>query len=251
LLRHYRTDPRGGLASTAASIAAVGIVSHRRPVSTRPVCHGRDRERLENPVHRGQYAAIQPFFSATYAGRMGINIGDLSTVRFASRADPEARQLPAADRPRRRRMQCPGRHHRPATPPRPLLLREPRAMLARSASAHRGCYLDAAAILRRQLLAFPWIAGAERHRLPALPPPAQTRPDAVEKGATQRTSRTLPLHLAAVVARPIRASLLERFAAFPTSWLTPPQELQLHHSLPGEAREAPYASELIQRFLRN
>ena len=246
---HYRTDPRGGLPLYRRLYGrgdVYRIVAREHTgLLPRP-----DRERLETQFIRGQYRSDPNLLSATSTLEMGINIGDLSTVLLASVPPEPANYLQRIGRAGRRDGNALVGTIVTGTPHDLYFFAEPEAML-RGRVSPPGCYLDAAAILRRQLLAFTldrWVqSGIDAQALPRQLKPAL---DAVEKAGNAGLPDTFP-YTWLQWCQAHQGELLERFLQlFPDQLAdSTQQELQRIIRSQGEAPlSAPYASELIQRF---
>jgi len=211
-------------------------------VSTPACCHGRDGERLENPSSSAALitASDPNLLSAPLPWRCGINIGDLSPLLLASGAARARNYLPA-DRPRRPPgWQCPAvAPSSPAPPTTSTSSREPEAIAARPrSSAHRAAISMLPPFLRRQLLAFTLIAGAERHRLPRPCLASSYRPRCGREGWATQDFQTLSLTtLAAVVPAHQGRIVLERFlsSSRPAADFPPNRKLQRHSFAPRKA----------------
>jgi len=213
---HYRTDPARPLPSTRRLLWLRRRVSPSSAVSTPACCHGRNSRAPRTSSSAANYLSDPNLLSATSTLEMGINIGD-SLHRLLLASVPPSRQLPAADRPRPA-----GRDAMPwfgpsfTAPPTTSTSSRSRSDAARPRQAHRACYLsDAAASWAPVLRLHPGSLGAERHRFAQALPRQLKPPRCVEKAGNAGLQNTFPLHLAAVVPGPFRASCWSAFAALP------------------------------------
>ena len=120
-----------------------------------------DREMLEKKYIRGKYRSDPNFLSATSTLEMGINIGDLSTVLLASVPPEPANYLQRIGRAGRREGNALIGTLVTGTAHDLFFFLEPKEMIKGQVSPP-GCYLDAPAILRRQLMAYTldrWVQG--------------------------------------------------------------------------------------------
>lgn len=255
---HYRPDPRGGSPHW-------GLPLYRRLYSRGEVhrivarehtglLERADRERLETQFIRGEYRSDPNLLSATSTLEMGINIGDLSTVLLASVPPEPANYLQRIGRAGRRDGNAMVGTLVTGTAHDLYFFADPREMLQGQVNPP-GCYLDAAAILRRQLLAYSldrWVAGG----LDPLALPRQLKPvlDGVEKAYGGTIPRLFPYTwLEWVQAHQI--DLLERFLGLFGEEVQPATRDNLRHFLltPAESGgagsfEAPFAQELLARL---
>ncbi|MFM9088747.1 MAG: Zn-binding domain-containing protein, partial [Cyanobium sp.] len=149
---HYRTDLNGGLPlyRRLYRSGAVRRILAREHTGLLPRA---DRERLEFQfIHDGPLSHPN-LLSATSTLEMGINIGDLSSLLLCSVPPEPANYLQRIGRAGRRDGQSLVATIVNATPHDLYFYGEPKAMLQGRVSPP-GCYLDAAAILARQLVAF-------------------------------------------------------------------------------------------------
>ncbi|MEB3317840.1 MAG: DEAD/DEAH box helicase [Cyanobacteriota bacterium] len=149
---HYRPDPEGGLPLYRRLYrnGAVRRILAREHTGLLPRA---DRERLEFQfIHDGPLSHPN-LLSATSTLEMGINIGDLSSLLLCSVPPEPANYLQRIGRAGRRDGNALVATIVNATPHDLYFYGEPNAMLQGRISPP-GCYLDAAAILARQLVAF-------------------------------------------------------------------------------------------------
>jgi DEAD/DEAH box helicase domain-containing protein len=223
---HYRPDPRGGL-QLYRRLYNRGEVHRIVAREHTGLLERADRERLETQFIRGEYRSDPNLLSATSTLEMGINIGDLSTMLLASVPPEPANYLQRIGRAGRRDGNAMVGTLVTGTAHDLYFFADPREMLQGQVNPP-GCYLDAAAILRRQLLAYSldrWVAGG-------LDPLA------------------LPRQL-----KPVQIDLLERFLGLFGEEVQPPTRDNLRHFLlsPAESGgagsfEAPFAQELLARL---
>ena len=156
----YRPDPRGGL-PLYRRLYQRGEVHRIVAREHTGLLERGDRERLETQFIRGEYRSDPNLLSATSTLEMGINIGDLSTVLLASVPPEPANYLQRIGRAGRRDGNAMVGTLVTGTAHDLYFFSDPREMLQGQVNPP-GCYLDAAAILRRQLLAYSldrWVAG--------------------------------------------------------------------------------------------
>jgi DEAD/DEAH box helicase domain-containing protein len=213
-----------------------------------------DRERLETQFIRGEYRSDPNLLSATSTLEMGINIGDLSTVLLASVPPEPANYLQRIGRAGRRDGNAMVGTLVTGTAHDLYFFADPREMLQGQVNPP-GCYLDAAAILRRQLLAYSldrWVAGG----LDPLALPRQLKPvlDGVEKASSGTIANLFPYTWLEWV-QSHQIDLLERFLGLFGEEVQPPTRDNLRHFLlsPAESGgagsfEAPFAQELLARL---
>ena len=213
-----------------------------------------DRERLETQFIRGEFRSDPNLLSATSTLEMGINIGDLSTVLLASVPPEPANYLQRIGRAGRRDGNALVGTLVTGTAHDLYFFSDPRAMLQGQVNPP-GCYLDAAAILRRQLLAYSldrWVAGG----LDPLALPRKLKPvlDGVEQVLAGKPAETFPYTwLGWVQAHQLE--LLERFCGLFGEELQPASAADLRAFLltPADgggdgAFDAPFAEELLARL---
>ncbi|KAF0655143.1 helicase family protein with metal-binding cysteine cluster [Cyanobium sp. Copco_Reservoir_LC18] len=249
----YRSDPRGGL-PLYRRLYQRGEVHRIVAREHTGLLERGDRERLETQFIRGEYRSDPNLLSATSTLEMGINIGDLSTVLLASVPPEPANYLQRIGRAGRRDGNAMVGTLVTGTAHDLYFFSDPREMLQGQVNPP-GCYLDAAAILRRQLLAYSldrWVAGG----LDPLALPRKLKPvlDGVEKALSGTISQEFPYTwLGWVQAH--QAELLERFCALFGEELQPASAADLRAFLltPAEgggdgAFDAPFAQELLARL---
>ncbi len=213
-----------------------------------------DRERLETQFIRGEYRSDPNLLSATSTLEMGINIGDLSTVLLASVPPEPANYLQRIGRAGRRDGNAMVGTVVTGTAHDLYFFSDPREMLQGQVSPP-GCYLDAAAILRRQLLAYSldrWVANGLDHL--ALPRKLKPVLDGVDRAASGTIPEQFPYTWLAWV-QVHQADLVERFLALFGEELQPASCDDLRHFLltPVEVGgqgsfAAPFAEELLARL---
>ena len=255
---HYRPDPRGdsphwGL-PLYRRLYRRGEVHRIVAREHTGLLERADRERLETQFIRGAYRSDPNLLSATSTLEMGINIGDLSTVLLASVPPEPANYLQRIGRAGRRDGNALVGTVVTGTAHDLYFFADPREMLQGQVNPP-GCYLDAAFILRRQLLAYSldrWVAGG----LDPQALPRQLKPvlDGVEQASTGTLPERFPYTwLGWVQAH--QADLLERFFALFGEELQPASRDDLRPFLltPAAAGgassfEAPFAQELLARL---
>ncbi|QPN61977.1 DEAD/DEAH box helicase [Synechococcus sp. CBW1004] len=213
-----------------------------------------DRERLETQFIRGQYRSDPNLLSATSTLEMGINIGDLSSVLLASVPPEPANYLQRIGRAGRRDGNAIVGTLVNGTAHDLYFFSDPRAMLQGQVNPP-GCYLDAAYILRRQLLAYSldrWVASG----LDALALPRKLKPvlDGVEQAAAGQPADVFPTTWLGWVQAHQNA-LVERFCGLFGEELLPATRSDLRGFLlspvdagSAEALTAPFAAELLARL---
>jgi DEAD/DEAH box helicase domain-containing protein len=250
---NYRSDPRGGL-PLYRRLYQRGEVHRIVAREHTGLLERGDRERLETQFIRGEYRSDPNLLSATSTLEMGINIGDLSTVLLASVPPEPANYLQRIGRAGRRDGNAMVGTLVTGTAHDLYFFSDPREMLQGQVNPP-GCYLDAAAILRRQLLAYSldrWVAGG----LDPLALPRKLKPvlDGVEKALSGNIPQEFPYTwLGWVQAH--QADLLERFCALFGEELQPASATDLRAFLltPADgggdgAFDAPFAQELLARL---
>ena len=205
----YRPDLRGGL-PLYRRLYQRGEVHRIVAREHTGLLERADRERLETQFIRGRYRSDPNLLSATSTLEMGINIGDLSTVLLASVPPEPANYLQRIGRAGRRDGNAMVGTLVTGTAHDLYFFADPREMLQGQVNPP-GCYLDAAAILRRQLLAYSldrWVATGLDHQ--ALPRQLKPVLDGVEQAAAGTIPEQFPYTwLGWVQAH--QADLLERF----------------------------------------
>ncbi|MFO0018125.1 MAG: helicase-related protein, partial [Synechococcaceae cyanobacterium] len=149
---HYAADAKGGL-PLYRRLYAAGQVHRIIAREHTGLLSRQDRERLENQfIHDGPRSHPN-LLSATSTLEMGINIGDLSTVLLCSVPPEPANYLQRIGRAGRRDGNALVAAIVNGTPHDLFFYGEPSEMLQGRVTPP-GCYLDAGAILSRQLVAF-------------------------------------------------------------------------------------------------
>ena len=249
----YRPDPRSGL-PLYRRLYQRGEVHRIVAREHTGLLERGDRERLEIQFIRGQYRSDPNLLSATSTLEMGINIGDLSTVLLASVPPEPANYLQRIGRAGRRDGNAMVGTLVTGTAHDLYFFSEPREMLQGQVNPP-GCYLDAAAILRRQLLSYSldrWVAGGLDPQ--ALPRKLKPVLDGVEKALSGTIPQEFPYTwLGWVQAH--QADLLERFCALFGEELQPVGAADLRAFLLTPANgggdgafDAPFAQELLARL---
>ncbi len=247
----YRPDPRGGL-PLYRRLYQRGEVHRIIAREHTGLLERGDRERLETQFIRGQFRSDPNLLSATSTLEMGINIGDLSSVLLASVPPEPANYLQRIGRAGRRDGNAMVGTLVTGTAHDLYFFSDPREMLQGQVSPP-GCYLDAAAILRRQLLAYGldrWVAGGLDPL--ALPPKLKPVLDGVEKASGGTIPEEFPYTwLGWVQAH--QAELLERFCSLFGEELQAASRADLQQFLlapadAGGSFEAPFAQELLARL---
>lgn len=249
----YRPDPRGGL-PLYRRLYQRGEVHRIVAREHTGLLERGDRERLETQFIRGEYRSDPNLLSATSTLEMGINIGDLSTVLLASVPPEPANYLQRIGRAGRRDGNALVGTLVTGTAHDLYFFADPREMLQGQVTPP-GCYLDAAAILRRQLLAYSldrWVASGLDHL--ALPRKLKPVLDGVEKASAGTIPKEFPYTwLGWVQAH--QADLLERFCGLFGEELQPASADDLRQFLltPVDGGvdgsfEAPFAQELLARL---
>jgi DEAD/DEAH box helicase domain-containing protein len=245
----YRPDPHGGL-PLYRRLYQRGEVHRIVAREHTGLLERPDRERLETQFIRGHYRSDPNLLSATSTLEMGINIGDLSTVLLASVPPEPANYLQRIGRAGRRDGNAMVGKLVTGTAHDLYFFSDPREMLQGQVNPP-GCYLDAAAILRRQLLAYSldrWGAGG----LDPLALPRRLKPvlDGVEKALSGAIPQEFPYTwLGWVEAH--QAELLARFCGMFGEELQAASAADLRAFLltPADgAIEAPFAAELLARL---
>jgi DEAD/DEAH box helicase domain-containing protein len=245
----YRPDPHGGL-PLYRRLYQRGEVHRIVAREHTGLLERPDRERLETQFIRGHYRSDPNLLSATSTLEMGINIGDLSTVLLASVPPEPANYLQRIGRAGRRDGNAMVGTLVTGTAHDLYFFSDPREMLQGQVNPP-GCYLDAAAILRRQLLAYSldrWGAGG----LDPLALPRRLKPvlDGVEKALSGAIPQEFPYTwLGWVEAH--QAELLARFCGMFGEELQAASAADLRVFLltPADgAIEAPFAAELLARL---
>ena len=249
----YRPDPRGGL-PLYRRLYQRGAVHRIVAREHTGLLERPDRERLETQFIRGEFRSDPNLLSATSTLEMGINIGDLSTVLLASVPPEPANYLQRIGRAGRRDGNALVGTLVNGTAHDLYFFSEPREMLQGLVNPP-GCYLDAAFILRRQLLAYSldrWVAGGLDHL--ALPRKLKSVLDGVEQAIAGQPPDAFPYTwLGWVQAH--QTELLERFCSLFGEELRPASRSDLRQFLltPLEAGRdgaftAPFAEELRARL---
>jgi DEAD/DEAH box helicase domain-containing protein len=175
----YRPDPDGGL-PLYRRLYSTGQVHRIIAREHTGLLTRQDRERLENQfIHDGPRSHPN-LLSATSTLEMGINIGDLSTVLLCSVPPEPANYLQRIGRAGRRDGNALVAAIVNGTPHDLYFYGEPSEMLQGRVTPP-GCYLDAGAILSRQLVAFTldrWVLSGIASD--AMPRRLKTALDAVE-----------------------------------------------------------------------
>jgi len=234
--------PRRPAASTAASMAAATVVSHRRPLSTPACWPGRSRAPRKPSSSAANTRSDPNLLSATSTWRWAIKHWRSSPPCCSPRCRP-SRQLLQRNRPRRPPgWQCPGRPTIvPGTPNGPLTFFASRRRCCAPRQAHRGCYPRAAANpAAASLLAFTLDRAGCRSGIDAQGLLASSNPpsDAVRRRrATQDFQTNFPytwLRGASPSGRVVGALL--QLLPRPVADSHPNRKLQRMHSLPGRKR---------------
>lgn len=156
---HYRPDPRTGLAYYR-QLYRSGEVRRIVAAEHTGLLARSNREWLEQRFIQGDRRCDPNLLSATSTLEMGINIGDLSTVLLCSAPPTPANFQQRIGRAGRTDGNALVGTVANGTPHDLFFYADPMRMLAGSVEA-AGCYLDASAILQRQLTAFcldSWVA---------------------------------------------------------------------------------------------
>ncbi|MGQ4650336.1 DEAD/DEAH box helicase [Lyngbya aestuarii] len=165
---HYAPDPRTGLAYYR-QIYQQGEVKRIVAAEHTGLLARSNRERLEQQFIRSDRRCDPNLLSATSTLEMGINIGDLSTVLLCSVPPSLANFQQRIGRAGRREGNALVGLVANGKPHDLFFYADPRQMLDGSVEA-AGCYLNASAILERQLTAFcldNWVAtGITRQEFP-------------------------------------------------------------------------------------
>ena len=257
LVRHcngrYRPDSRAGLA-LYRRLYEHGEVHRIVAREHTGLLERPDRERLETQFIRGEFRSDPNLLSATSTLEMGINIGDLSSVLLASVPPEPTNYLQRIGRAGRRDGNAVIGTVANGTAHDLYFFADPRTMLQGQVSPP-GCYLNAAAILKRQLVAYSldrWVqSGISDQALPR-----QLKPvlDAVANAAQDNTRDVFP----ATWLRWTQAhqgELLERFLALFADDLDQTSEQELGNVFLARSdtdsdnnATAPFAQELITRL---
>ena len=151
-----------------------------------------DRQRLETQFIRGRFRSDPNLLSATSTLEMGINIGDLSSVLLASIPPEPANYLQRIGRAGRQDGNAVIGAIANGTAHDLYFFADPRTMLQGRVSPP-GCYLNAAAILKRQLVAYSldrWVQSGISDQ--ALPKQLKPVLDAVENAGNFSSHDTFP-----------------------------------------------------------
>ncbi|MCT0225546.1 DEAD/DEAH box helicase [Synechococcus sp. CS-1328] len=251
---HYRRDPRAGL-PLYRRLYERGEVHRIVAREHTGLLERPDRERLETQFIRGKYRSDPNLLSATSTLEMGINIGDLSTVLLASVPPEPANYLQRIGRAGRRDGNAMVGTVVTGTAHDLYFFSDPREMLQGQVSPP-GCYLDAAAILKRQLLAYTidrWVqSGIAAEALPRKLKPVL---DAVERAGKEATIPDAFPYSWLRWCSTEQTDLLDRFLALFDEQLQEPsrQELRAYFLSSPDAGQAgafaaPYARGLIGRL---
>ena len=249
----YRPDPSGGL-PLYRRLYQRGAVHRIVAREHTGLLERPDRERLETQFIRGEYRSDPNLLSATSTLEMGINIGDLSSVLLASVPPEPANYLQRIGRAGRRDGNAIVGTLVNGTAHDLYFFSDPREMLQGQVNPP-GCYLDAAAILRRQLLAYSldrWVATGLDPL--AMPRKLKSVLDGVEQAAAGQQTDVFPsTWLGWVQAR--QSELLERFCALFGEELQASSRSDLRQFLltpqdagGDEVMTAPFAEELLARL---
>ncbi len=254
LVRHckgaYKIDSRRGL-PYYKSLYEKGeinriVAKEHTGLLTRPV-----REMLEKKYIRGKYRSDPNLLSATSTLEMGINIGDLSTVLLASVPPEPANYLQRIGRAGRQDGNALIGTLVTGTTHDLFFFLEPTEML-KGQVRPPGCYLDAPAILRRQLMAYTldrWVKSEKDTE--HLPQKLKSVLDVVEKsGRNNNTQEAFPytwLNWVELYQNDILNSFFEMFDKSLTSRSKEVLEnVFLNRS--DNPINAPFAQELINRL---
>ena len=250
---HYRLDPRSGLALyrrlyERGDVYRI-VAREHTGLLERP-----DRERLETQFIRGEFRSDPNLLSATSTLEMGISIGDLSSVLLASVPPEPANYLQRIGRAGRRDGNAligtlvNGIAHDL------YFFADPSSMLQGKVSPP-GCYLDAAAILKRQLIAFSidgWVQSGINDQ--ALPKQLKPVLASVDRAGNDGIPDAFP-YTWLQWTQAHQGDLLERFLALFADDLDAPSRLSLREvflspaaSESDEVFNAPFAQELISRL---
>ena len=212
-----------------------------------------DRERIEKQFINHASCRDTNLLSATSTLEMGINIGDLSTVLLASVPPEPSNYLQRIGRAGRRDGKALVGTVVNSTAHDLYFYSEPKAMLQGEVSPP-GCYLDAAAILKRQLIAYSidcWVQSGIGEE--ALPKKLKTALDAVDRSKEQPQQGHFPFTWLAWTETN-RADLLQRFLALFAGELEVTSEQTLKAVLlptsenSDAVHSTPFAQELLARF---
>ncbi len=246
---HYRTDSGGGL-QLYRRLYERGDVHRIVAREHTGLLPRPDRERLETQFIRGAYRSDPNLLSATSTLEMGINIGDLSTVLLASVPPEPSNYLQRIGRAGRRDGNAVVGTLVTGTAHDLYFFADPREMLQGQVNPP-GCYLDAAEILRRQLLAYSldrWVISGIDHQ--ALPRQLKAALDAVEQSGSSGIKQAFPYTwLSWCEAH--QGELLERFLGLFDQVLAEASRQELRRVFLNSEDmpfSAPYAQELLQRL---
>ena len=247
---HYVPDPRGGL-PLYKRLYERGEVNRIVAREHTGLLQRPDRERLENQFIRGEFRSDPNLLSATSTLEMGINIGDLSTVLLASVPPEPSNYLQRIGRAGRRDGNALVGTLVSGTAHDLYFFAEPKAMLQGKVSPP-GCYLDAAAILRRQLLAFSldrWVtSGIDQQALPRKLKPVL---DAVEQASKQESRNDRFPYSWLSWCETQQGELVERFLSLFDQSITEASRESLREVFLNRSDSpfnAPFAQELIERL---
>ena len=258
---HYRHDPQAGLL-LYRRLYQQGTVHRIVAREHTGLLERPDRERLEHQFIRGKFRSDPNLLSATATLEMGINIGDLSSVILASVPPEPANYLQRVGRAGRRDGNAVVGTIVNGTSHDLYFFADPRSMLQGEVNPP-GCYLNAAAILKRQLLAYTldrWVqSGIDDKALPKQLKPVLTaveKADALEGPGDGQAAAAFPTTwLRWTQAR--QHELLEDFLALFTQDYGPDHgqasldettRQALREYFLASSEEAAFAQELLHRF---
>ncbi len=254
LVRHckgvYKNDPRGGL-SLYKRLYEKGEINRIVAKEHTGLLPRPDREMLEKKYIRGKFRSDPNLLSATSTLEMGIDIGDLSTVLLASVPPEPANYLQRIGRAGRRDGNALVGTLVTGTSHDLFFFLEPKEML-KGQIRPPGCYLDAPAILRRQLMAYTldrWVQSEidTEH----LPQKLKSVLDAVEKSEINRnTQKSFPYTWLNWVEL-YQNDILESFFGMFDKSLTSRSKEVLESGFLNRSDDpfnAPFAKELIDRL---
>jgi DEAD/DEAH box helicase domain-containing protein len=245
---HYQEDREGGL-PLYRRLYSAGQVHRIIAREHTGLLTRKDRERLENQfIHDGPRSHPN-LLSATSTLEMGINIGDLSTVLLCSVPPEPANYLQRIGRAGRRDGNALVAAIVNGTPHDLYFFGEPGEMLQGRVSPP-GCYLDAGAILSRQLVAFTldrWVLSGIA--TDALPRRLRAALDAVDQSDWEVKRQRFPFTWLEWTRNHQHTMLEDFLALFDQATVKEPCREQLRQHLLAEGEATPrFHRELLLRL---
>jgi DEAD/DEAH box helicase domain-containing protein len=241
---HYQVNPEGGL-PLYRRLYSAGQVHRIIAREHTGLLTRKDREHLENQfIHDGPRSHPN-LLSATSTLEMGINIGDLSTVLLCSVPPEPANYLQRIGRAGRRDGNALVAAIVNGTPHDLYFFGEPGEMLQGRVTPP-GCYLDAGAILSRQLVAFTldrWVLSGIASD--ALPRRLKAALDAVELTDWEVKRQRFPFTWLEWTRNHQHTLLDDFLALFDLETVKEPCRQQLHQHLLAEGEATPEFHRLL------